>query len=226
MPRFLHLWRPLEPSSSRLYCFKVDAVRKMVETDVVQSAQVLGRAFCDNPAMMAIIERDSEARAALLARFLQRSLPVYLRAGACWVACEGDRVRSVMLTLPPGAYPLSWVHDLEMGWFALLNGGLSTTRRFLKVDAFIRGQHPEREYTYLYMLGTDPSAQGCGHASRLLTRLAQEANGVEVYLETDAPKNLPFYERHGYRVLGEAQSPLEDAAFPMWFLSSHAERYG
>jgi ribosomal protein S18 acetylase RimI-like enzyme len=203
----------------------MDTVRKMSEQDIPQAAQVIGRAFCDNPVMVAIIERDAEKRAQSLGQFHQRALSVFLRAGACWVLTEDEQVRSVMLTLPPGSYPLAWHRDLKLVWSSFVIGGFRPTRRFTQVDDFVRQRHPRHEHTYLYLLGTEPVVQGCGYASRLLSRLAEETAGGEVYLETDHPKNLPFYERHGYHIVGQEQCLLQPEGFPLWFMSNRPERY-
>ena len=60
---------------------------------------------------------------------------------------------------------------------------------------------------YLPVMGVDPICQGNGLGSLLmqhvLTRLDDEE--MTAYLESSNPSNIPFYERHGFKVMGEIQ---------------------
>ncbi len=64
-------------------------------------------------------------------------------------------------------------------------------------------------HTYLFILGTEPEYQGRGLGSALLTPLLARSlsQGLPCYLETFNPINLPFYERHGFRIVHEDVVP-------------------
>ena len=64
--------------------------------------------------------------------------------------------------------------------------------------------HPTTPHWYLWTLGVDARCQGRGVGSALLKhKLAQiDAEGATAYLEASDPKNVPFYERHGFEALG------------------------
>jgi ribosomal protein S18 acetylase RimI-like enzyme len=194
------------------------AVRPLLSADIPAAAAVAARAFQNNPVMVAIIRRDEAERSRLLTRFNLELLAIHLRYGRCWVVCEGERVLATMLTLPSGAYPLPLRAELKLFGTSLRFGGLSTTLRFARLDAFVKQRHPSRPHHYLYMIATDPACQRRGLGSMLLGHLADEARGTEIYLETDEPQNLPFYAKNGYEVLGEALSPIGEPRFPLWFL--------
>jgi ribosomal protein S18 acetylase RimI-like enzyme len=68
--------------------------------------------------------------------------------------------------------------------------------------------HPSFSHWYLPWLGVDPARQGSGLGSRLLTDCLQlvDRDRLPAYLETPNPRTIPFYERHGFAVTGEAQS--------------------
>jgi ribosomal protein S18 acetylase RimI-like enzyme len=59
----------------------------------------------------------------------------------------------------------------------------------------------------LPQIGVDPAAQGQGLGAKLmrhaLTRCDRE--GALAYLEASKPQNIPFYERHGFKAVGEIQ---------------------
>jgi ribosomal protein S18 acetylase RimI-like enzyme len=69
--------------------------------------------------------------------------------------------------------------------------------------------HPERPHWYLSGIGTDPPAQGSGVGSALMrAQMARcDAAGEAAYLESSKERNVPFYERHGFRVTGELTVP-------------------
>jgi len=67
--------------------------------------------------------------------------------------------------------------------------------------------HPATPHWYLWTLGVDPRCQHRGIGSALLSHtLAHIDQRREIaYLESSDPKNVPFYERHGFEVLGIIQ---------------------
>ncbi len=68
--------------------------------------------------------------------------------------------------------------------------------------------HPERPHWYLSGIGTDPPAQGTGIGGALMqSRLARcDAAGCRPP-GIKQRRNVPFYERHGFRVTGELTVP-------------------
>jgi ribosomal protein S18 acetylase RimI-like enzyme len=77
--------------------------------------------------------------------------------------------------------------------------------------------HPEEPHWYLATLGVDVNRQGKGLGSILmkhaLTRIDRE--GATAYLESSNPRNIPFYERHGFEVLGRIHSGCSPVVTPM-----------
>ena len=69
------------------------------------------------------------------------------------------------------------------------------------------GAHPDFPHWYLPWFGVDAATQGMGHGSSLmelcLTHI--ESDGLPVYLETPNPRNIAFYQRHGFRVTGSCR---------------------
>lgn len=67
---------------------------------------------------------------------------------------------------------------------------------------------PER-HTHLNMIGVRRSAQGQGHARRLLDHvhgMSERSPGSEgVTLTTEARENVAFYQRAGYEIIGHAR---------------------
>lgn len=68
--------------------------------------------------------------------------------------------------------------------------------------------HPAYPHWYLPWLGVSQAAQGGGLGGKLLKRcLAMvDETHLPAYLETPNPRTVPFYERHGFRIVGAAQA--------------------
>lgn len=68
--------------------------------------------------------------------------------------------------------------------------------------------HPTYPHWYLPWLAVDTALQGRGLGSQLMTPCLQivDATHLPAYLETPNPRTIPFYQRHGFEVTGEAQA--------------------
>ncbi len=79
-------------------------------------------------------------------------------------------------------------------------------------------QHPQNPHWYLPFIGVDPAAQGQHVGSTLLVASLAlvDEEGLPAYLESTNPRNVPLYERFGFRVLGEIQVGSSPVMHPMW----------
>jgi GNAT superfamily N-acetyltransferase len=72
--------------------------------------------------------------------------------------------------------------------------------RSLSLLTRIEKHHPAEPHWYLEAIGTVPEARGRGIGPTVLTPVLDrcDAEGVPAYLESSNPRNIPFYERHGF----------------------------
>lgn len=77
--------------------------------------------------------------------------------------------------------------------------------------------HPHEPHWYLAVLGVDVNRQGKGLGSILMKHaLARvDAERMPAYLESSNQRNIPFYERHGFEVIGRIQSGTSPVVTPM-----------
>jgi ribosomal protein S18 acetylase RimI-like enzyme len=77
--------------------------------------------------------------------------------------------------------------------------------------------HPTEPHWYLPLIGIDPRHQGHGLGSMLLghTLAACDRDGAVACLEASNPRNVPFYQRHGFEVRGEIQAGASPTIFAM-----------
>lgn len=77
--------------------------------------------------------------------------------------------------------------------------------------------HPTEPHWYLPLIGVDPAHQGEGHGNALMAyALAQcDRDHAPAYLESSNPRNISFYQRHGFEPLGVIQVGSSPTLVPM-----------
>jgi GNAT superfamily N-acetyltransferase len=77
--------------------------------------------------------------------------------------------------------------------------------------------HPERQHWYLPLIGVQPMHQGSGLGSVLMRPILQRCDEqrLPAYLESTNPRNIPFYERLGFRRVGRVQVGTSPVIVPM-----------
>jgi GNAT superfamily N-acetyltransferase len=192
-----------------------DAVRPAEPDDVPALTRMLVRAYMDDPVAVWIC-RSSPLRARLLESLYSARVRAMLMDGGVWTNRERS---SAAAWTPPGCERVGMRPDAALigcllnprlaGRAPLLAAGLNRMRR----------RHPHTPpHWYLSLLGTDPNAQGHGFGSAVLQPALErcDADGVGAYLESSKPRNLDFYARHGFSVLGELRLPRGPTMWPMW----------
>jgi ribosomal protein S18 acetylase RimI-like enzyme len=195
---------------------ELTTVRPFARADLSATVATLARAFDEDPVMRWIFP-DERMRRRRLPSFFASSLRGTLRPGGAEVAVLQGRVLGAAIWLPPGAWrPPLWRQLLALPGVALRLGSrmpvASTT-----YGALLR-VHPDRPHWYLSGIGTDPPAQGTGVGSDLMrSRLIHcDADRLPAYLESSNERNVPFYERHGFSVIGELSIP--DGGPTLWLM--------
>jgi ribosomal protein S18 acetylase RimI-like enzyme len=110
------------------------------------------------------------------------------------------------------------VHPDEEALNALLERSPPERRNaVLEILAQLDRYHPTEPHWHLAMIAIDPANQHCGYGSALMQRGLEpcDRNGQAAYLESTNPMNLPFYERHGFDLLGTIQVGAVPPVYPM-----------
>jgi ribosomal protein S18 acetylase RimI-like enzyme len=167
-----------------------------------QAMVALGRAFANDPLMKYVLPADDKRLCAtpeLYGGIIRYAL-LYGKAyttptvdgAACWLPPERSSptllrmLRAGMLKVP-----------LLLGWksYQRLN-------EFEAQAEILHKRHATKPHWYLWALGVDPMSQGKGTGGILLQPMLAQADAEKMpcYLETQNEKNLPFYEKHGFKV--------------------------
>lgn len=173
---------------------------------LAEASTVLARAFQDDPAWVWLIP-DAEKR--------RRLLPWLFRIGfdvtAADVWTTSGMIRGAARWLPPGRPPMRVGPTLRALVTTPFRLGTAIAPFFAygrAVEALRTEAMPDPHW-YLAGIGVEPSAQRRGIGAALLEPglTAASRAGLPTALLTNSETNLPFYERHGFRVVREGETP-------------------
>jgi ribosomal protein S18 acetylase RimI-like enzyme len=70
---------------------------------------------------------------------------------------------------------------------------------------------------YLPLIAADPHWTGQGLGALLMKHALRRCDeeGIAAYLESSNPRNISFYERHGFEIIGEIQHGSSPTMTPM-----------
>ncbi len=187
--------------------------RPLAQGEESATIEVLARAFRDNPLNVAVIRGGAKRRLRSNRHSMRALLPMARRHGEVWVLRNGAQVCAALVGVPPHLHPLP-PPSLGPRLRTLFGQGVGVALRWARVFEQLDRLHPPEPHWYLGTFGVDPSSQGRGLGSGLLSAWLGriDAERAAVYLETDRAENLPFYQRAGFSILCET-AVLE---VPIW----------
>ena len=166
--------------------------------DAEMVARILGQAFERDPLLNWVLPNPANYPEyfATMARYL------YLKHDMVYMAEDGS---GAAMCLPPNV-----THEAlsRRQVFTLLRkmrsaGGVRGLVRYLKLSRIFQEQYPPQPYVYLHAIGVRKDRQGCGVGSSLLQVVLSQCDREVLcaYLENANDRNLPLYERHGFRCI-------------------------
>ncbi len=174
-----------------------------------QASEVMREAFHDDPLWKYLLPDDTRrARAvslsmSILVRYSLKYGKIYTTSTLDGVACW----------LPPGETTPSFIRLVRIGVrSAPLQLGLTGFRRYMAVENYggkIHKSITPGKHWYLWGLGVKPSRQDLGIGGMLIQPVLALADidRLPCYLETMNEKNVPFYEKYGFRVVNDGVVP-------------------
>jgi GNAT superfamily N-acetyltransferase len=189
------------------------SVRPATRADVRMLADVLAKAFYDDPVFRWILPDDETRLARNRGLFRAVLRPWALPHGAVDAAWDGGtgRIVGAAIWFPPGTWPPSTLGQLRAlpAYARALHGRFGPASELVAALARV---HPKTPNWYLYGIGVDPAYQGQGVGGALLRSRLERVDqaGAAAYLESSKPENIPLYEHFGFRVA--EVPPLPDGA--------------
>jgi GNAT superfamily N-acetyltransferase len=189
----------------------VTDVRQATAADIPRIGEALGKAFWDDPVMRFLIPPDKpDSRLAGLMRWEAKSS---IKQGTAWTTADGS---GAALWKPPGRWKTT-IGEIVLQLPTVIGVLRGNTLTGLSTLGVVEKKHPnDPPHWYLAVLGTEPAAQGKGNGSALLQPVLErcDRDGEPAYLESSKETNIPFYERHGFRVTEKIQ--LGKGGPPVW----------
>lgn len=178
--------------------------------DLTPASEVVARAFFDDP-MWEYILPSASSRARDIGWLIDMAIRYGHRFGD--VRTIGTPVVGAAVWLPPGATTITPDRLDEVGFAAApARLGPGAFERFNRLIGRLGELHatlmPDPHW-YLMMVGIDTPLQRRGLGSLLLRPILERATegSAPCYLETARERNLPFFARHGFDVVGEMHLP-------------------
>lgn len=199
------------------------AVVELRAGDAEAAVRVLARAFRDNPLNRAVIGASAKHRERVNAAGLRPQVPAILESGwalgARLPAEASGALAGVLLATPPEVHALRTPH-WSVRLRALAGQGWGVSRRWAEVQDQLYPHRPARPHVYLALLGVEPAQQRGGVGTALITAFLAQADATEesVWLETDRPENVAFYQRAGFVAAGEVRV----FGVPVWLMQRPA----
>lgn len=173
-------------------------VRAASAADRAATADVLARAFIDDPAMAYLFRREDD-RPRRLAKFFALMGNVDADAANWSLALDGGTPVAAATWRPPGAWATST--SAMVRFLPRLVGVFGTALpRALSLQSLLEAHHPHAPHWYLQYAGCVPQRQGKGYGGAAIRhRLAQcDAEGMPAALETATERNLGLYQSLGF----------------------------
>jgi ribosomal protein S18 acetylase RimI-like enzyme len=183
------------------------AIRAARRDEAALLGAVLADAFAEDPVFAWLIPPHLRSRESRMRTFFTSMSRGYLRQGKpCYLTSDAS---AAALWAGPGV----WAMPLSQIILEAAPNGLAFGRRLfraLRTQQQIEHLHAGRSapHWYLGYLGTRCDRQGQGLGTQMLREVLASADtdGVAAYLESSNERNLPLYERNGFRVVGELQA--------------------
>jgi GNAT superfamily N-acetyltransferase len=182
-------------------------VRAARRDEAALLGEVLADAFAEDPVFAWLIPPQVPGRDNRMRTFFTGMSRGYLRQGKpCYVTSDAS---AAALWARPG----SWAMPLSQIILEAAPSGLAFRGRLLRalrtqqqIERLHAGQ--SRPHWYLGYLGTRHNRQGQGRGTQMLREVLArlDTDGVPAYLESSNERNVPLYERNGFRVVGELQA--------------------
>ena len=191
------------------------AIRPAVDADLNALTATLARAFDDDPFINWMVMQDKR-RARRIFDVMEISLrDLTFPFGEVYTTSSID---GGALWAPPGKWRLGILQQLMM---LPRLAKVTSWKRFLTVSSgfsALERKHPEAPHYYLAVLGVEPQMQGRGLGGQLMRPVLDKCDSehMPAYLESSKEKNVPLYERNGFKVTEKYQVP--NGGPPMWLM--------
>lgn len=172
---------------------------------------ILTRSFDKNQSINYIVKQDKK-RLKRISALMAYSFEVCYLFGEVFLSDDNSACALVLYPETKKTTFQSVLLDIELVFKCI---GLTNLRKTITRESEIEKIQPKERKYYLWFIGVDPCFQSLGIGSGLMTEIIDdsEKQNLPLYLETSALRNLPFYDKFGFKVYHEL-----DLSYKLYFL--------
>lgn len=180
-------------------------VRKAAADERSALTATMARAFDDDPIANWFAAQDRR-RARRIYDFMDVAYKITGRHDEVYTTAD---IQGGAYWAPPGKWKMGMLQQM------LLLPAMVRTCTLKRVPAIMGGlnaiekKHPHEPHWYLLALGVEPDLQGRSLGTQLMRPVLERCDkeGVPAYLESSKERNVPLYERNGFKVTEEMVVP-------------------
>lgn len=191
------------------------AVRPATPDDLAGMAETLALAFHDDPVVCWLFGDEPPRPMRFSRRFFTTEGRRHLRHQTVYTA---DDHPGAAYWDPPGHWKTSPIDILRLAPVMARGIGRRSSKALQGLNRMEAVHAEQPDHYYLAMLGTRPDRRGEGIGAALMEPVLSicDRDGVGAYLESSKESNVPYYQRHGFTVVGEVTFPSGPTVWPMW----------
>ncbi|WGL59716.1 GNAT family N-acetyltransferase [Pigmentibacter sp. JX0631] len=177
-------------------------------SDLEKATRTLLLAFEHDPCLRYLLNNSyPEREAKFIHNFV---LKTGLEKGKVYTTSEN--VEGVAVWLPPESIKLSWFDFIKFGGLKI------PLKHILKMNTYdlhakkIHNSVVKSPHWYLLSLSVQPIQQGKSLGTKMLKPMLEffDMTKQSCYLETHNQKNIPFYEKNGFKIMSITKLPNSD----------------
>lgn len=199
--------------STRLEALQVH-VRRHTTGEREQLTAVMARAFDDDPIANWFAAQDGK-RARRIYDFMDVAFRITARHDEIYTT---DGILGGAYWAPPGKWKMGLLQQLALTPSVVRTATLRRVPGVMAGLNAIEKKHPHTPHWYLLALGVEPEQQGRSIGTQLMAPVLERCDreGTPAYLESSKERNVPLYERNGFRVTEVFQVP--NGGPPIWLM--------
>lgn len=171
---------------------------KATYSDKSLVVDILTKAFDDNKSVNFVVKQDCH-RIERIRALMNYSFDVCHSFGSVFLSPERHACALVLFPDKRKMTLKTIFWDIRLIWTSV---SLKNFWKVLNRSALIKEQYSHEPICHLWFGGVDPAYQGQGVASKWMNDLfsVNVSEGRSLFLETSTIRNLPLYQRNGFRI--------------------------
>ncbi|HEY5463239.1 MAG TPA: GNAT family N-acetyltransferase [Hanamia sp.] len=172
---------------------------------------ILAESFNDNQSVNYIVKQDQK-RNLRIRKLMAYSFDVCYLYGGVYLTDDKSGCALILFPDKKKNNLKSVLLDIKLIVSCI---GISNIKKAMKRESKIKELQPKKLMYYLWFIGVYSDKQNKGIGSSLIKEVIDEAHSRQrpVYLETSTLKNIPWYERFGFKIYNEL-----NLGYPLFFM--------